>query len=385
MRVSALVPLLAAAPTAVTLFSPMVVLMSTPKPFVSILVPAYNEALVLHPNLASICAYMQRLELEKDYDWELVIVNDGSQDNTGAIATTFAQSHPNVTVVHHAVNRGLGQALRSGLAQCHGDCVITLDCDLSYAPEHIELLLGKQQQTQAHIVVTSPYMRGGKVSNVPWVRRMLSRWANRFLSGAAKRDISTLTGMVRAYDTDFLKGLHLKANGMDINPEVIHKAQLLGARIEEIPAHLNWRSPPQSSSPHAPTPGARRQSSMKIWRQTWAILFYGFMFRPVMFFIVPSVIFFGLSLYANGWALIHSWTNYRALAQTNAFPNPTEAVANAFQQAPHTFMIGGITMILAVQLFSLGVLAVQSKSYFEEIFYLGSAIYRNSHKGRGLR
>ena len=353
--------------------------LSGTKPFVSILVPAYNEALVLQPNLTSLCTYMHWLE--QDYDWELVIVNDGSQDDTGAIATAFAQAHPNVKVVHHAVNRGLGQAIQSGLVQCHGDCVITLDIDLSYAPEHIEQLLRKQRQTQAHIVVTSPYMKGGQVSNVPWLRRTLSVCANWFLSLASKRNISTLTGMVRAYDRDFLRGLHLRANGMDINPEVIHKAQLLGAKIEEIPAHLNWRSP-SMETPQPHIRGTQRQSSMKIWRQTWATLFYGFMFRPVMFFIVPSLFCFGLSLYANSWVLIHCWNNYQKLAQIHPFPNPTEAVAHAFQQAPHTFMIGGITLMLAIQLFSLGVLAVQSKSYFEEIFYLGSAIYRNSQGDR---
>ena len=353
------------------------------KPLVSILVPAYNEAQVLAPNLTSLCTYMQGLEA--DYDWELVIVNDGSQDDTGAIAMAFAHAHPKSTVVHHTVNRGLGQAIRTGLAQCRGDCVITLDVDLSYAPDHIEHLLSKQRQTQAHIVVTSPYMRGGTVSNVPWLRRMLSQWANRFLSVAAKRDISTLTGMVRAYDREFLKGVHLKANSMDINPEVIHKAQLLGARIEEIPAHLSWKSPPSTASPRSRRRGGRRQSSMKIWRQSWATLFYGFLFRPVMFFIVPSVICFGFSLYANTWALIHCWNNYQILAQTSSFTNPTEAVANAFQQSPHTFIIGGMTLMLAIQLFSLGILAVQSKSYFEEIFYLGSAIYRNSQNERDIR
>jgi hypothetical protein len=54
------------------------------------------------------------------------------------------------------------------------------------------------------------------------------------------------------------------------------------------------------------------------------------------------------------------------------------AIARAFQGAPHTFVIGGMLLMLSIQLFSLGVLAVQSKSYFEEIFYLASAIYRQN-------
>jgi glycosyltransferase involved in cell wall biosynthesis len=309
--------------------------------------------------------------LECEYRWELLIVNDGSQDNTGELAEHFAGSRNNVYVVHHLTNFGLGQALRSGFEHCQGQYIVTLDLDLSYSPDHIERLLWKIQQTHAKVVVASPYMQGGKVSNVPWFRRFLSVRANQFLSLAARRNVSTLTGMVRVYDARFLNLLNLKSEGMDINPEVIHKAMILNARVEEIPAHLHWQA---SSIQGKKAP--RRKSSMKILRHTWAMIYYGFVFRPVMFFIVPSLIFLLFSLYAIAWVLIHCWTSYQQLAQISPFPDPTEAVAIAFQHAPHAFIIGGMLLMLSIQLFSLGVLAVQSKRYFEETFYLGTAIFR---------
>lgn len=342
------------------------------RPLVSIVIPAYNEELVLESNLDILCAYMSRLEAE--YDWELLIVNDGSRDRTGQLAEKFAKHHKKVFVVHHPINMGMGQALKTGFSHCQGDYIVTLDLDLSYAPEHIERLLSRIRQTGARVVVTSPYMQGGRVSNVPGLRKFLSIWANRFLSLAAKRNISTLTGMVRVYDARFLAGLNPRASGMEINPEIIHKTMLLEEKIEEIPAHLHWRTPAASSGPKKP----RRQSSMKILKHTWAVFYYGFVFRPVMFFILPSLFFFLLSAYCIIWMLIHCWTNYQILAQAAPFPDPTVAVANAFQQAPHTFIIGGMLLMLSIQLFSLGILAVQSKRYFEEIFYLGSAIYRST-------
>jgi glycosyltransferase involved in cell wall biosynthesis len=341
-------------------------------PLISLVIPAYNEAAILQENLGHI--YEHVLQNADNFRWELVIVNDGSKDETGRIAADFARDKPDVLIVHHPSNQGLGRALKSGFAYAGGDYIITLDVDLSYAPYHIEILLDKILETQAQIVVASPYMPGGKVSNVPRLRKELSLWANRFLSLTDKRTLSTFTGMVRIYDAHFLKGLNLKSTGMDINPEIIHKAQLLGARIEEAPAHLHWVEGLGMAE------GARRsnprQSSMKIFRHTWAILFYGFLFRPVMFFIMPSVILFLLSLYADTWAIIHCVSNYQKLALTERFPDLTVAVANAFQQAPHTFILGGMLLMLSIQLFSLGILAVQSKSYFEEIFYLASAIYR---------
>jgi glycosyltransferase involved in cell wall biosynthesis len=348
---------------------------------VSIIVPAYNESEILEHNLDILYQYMEYLG--RDYDWEIIIVNDGSKDNSGALAEGFARSKPYVRVIHHRVNAGLGQALRTGFAAANGEYMVTLDIDLSYTPEHIELLLYRIVNSGADVVVTSPYMRGGQVSNVPWLRLVLSVWANRFLSAAAKRNVSTLTGMVRAYRTSFVRSLNLKTSGMDINPEVIHKGIVLGAKIEEIPAHLNWRTQNDSrrASHDRPKPN-RRKSSMKILRHTWSTFYFGFVFRPVMFFIIPSFFFFLLALYAGGWAAIHSWTNYAALAKLAPVTDPTVAVAAAFQQAPHTFVLGGIFLMLSIQLFSLGILSMQSKRYFEEIFQLGTAIYTTTQRSR---
>jgi glycosyltransferase involved in cell wall biosynthesis len=347
-----------------------------PRPTVSLVVPAYNEALIMPDNLTILCDYMESLAWQ--YDWEMIIVNDGSKDDTGRLAEEFARMRSNVKVVHHRVNRGLGQALKTGFSHSHTDYIVVVDLDLSYAPEHIEHLLQRIQETQAGVVVASPYMPGGSISNVPWFRKQLSIWANRFLAAAAHRNLATLTGMVRVYDANLLRSLNLRSNGMSINPEIIHKALLLLTQVEEIPGHLHWRS-----QPARPGKTGKRKSSMKIIRHTWDIVFSGFLLRPVMFFIIPSLIFFVLSLYTNAWALVHCWTNYQKLHQVTPFPDVTDAIAHAFAQAPHTFFIGGTTMMIAIQLLSLGVLSLQNKSYFEELFFLGTAIYRKTDARSG--
>ncbi|MDX2240343.1 MAG: glycosyltransferase family 2 protein [Leptolyngbyaceae cyanobacterium bins.302] len=340
------------------------------KAFVSLVTPAYNEALILEKNLAVLCSYMESLESE--YDWEVIVINDGSRDSTGECAEAFAKTHPGVRVIHHLQNCGVGQALKTGFEHSRGDYIITLDLDLSYSPEHIELLMHKIRETGAKVVVSSPYTKGGKVSNVPWLRWVLSLWANRFLSFASKSDLSTLTSMVRVYDANFVHSLNLRSMGMEINPEVLHKAKLLEAKIAEVPAHLKWHS--QKAQPKS----KRRKSSMRILKHTWAIFFFGFLFRPVMFFILPSLMFFLISCYANAWVIIHCWNQYRLLGLHTPFVD--QAVAAAFQQSPHTFIIGGMSLMLAIQLFSLGVLSVQNKRYFEEVFYLGTSIYKSTQR-----
>ncbi len=340
------------------------------KPLVSVIVPGYNEAEILENNLGRICRYMATLE--RDYRWELIFVNDGSTDGSGDIAERFAETRDNVFVLHHFTNFRLGQALRYAFNNCRGDYIVTIDADLSYAPDHIEKLLSKIRETRAKIVIASPYLKEGKVSNVPWLRRTLSIWANKYLSFTASGHLSTLTGMVRAYDAKFIKSLNLKSMDTEINEEIIFKGQMLGARIVEIPAHLDWDFHKKI--------GTGRKSSMKIVKKISSCIFSGFLFRPVIFFILPGLVLFLLSLYPITWAFIHTVSEYRMLETGVLRPDYlfSDAVAAAFMKSPHSFLVGGFTLMLSLQIISLGIIAFQNKKYFEELFHLGSSIYKFS-------
>jgi glycosyltransferase involved in cell wall biosynthesis len=355
-------------------FTPVPIAGDDARPLVSLVVPAYNEAALIQNNLNTLCRYMESLEAL--YRWEIVVVNDGSLDNTGELVEAFARSHSNVRVYHHITNFGLGQAFKFAFRHCHGEYVLTLDADLSYSPDHVQRLLAKVTETHAKIVVASPYMEGGRISNVPWLRRRLSVWANRFLAVAAKGHLSTLTSMVRVYDGRFLRSLNLRSKGMEIMPEIIYKARMLNARIEEIPAHLDrglLKETPQ------------RRSGMKLWLRTVSVIMAGFLFRPVMFFLLPGLAVLVFSLYVNGWMVSHFLDHFEALGQYSTFlERASAAVSAAYAGSPHTFIIGIASLMLAVQLISLGILALQSKNYFEEIFHLASTIYRSNNEARDL-
>ena len=351
---------------------------NTKKPLVSVVVPAYNEAEIIEKNLTALCEYMKSLEGE--YSWELIIVNDGSTDATGDLAEVFAQNKNNVYVLHHMYNFRLGQALRYAFSKSQGDFVVVIDMDLSYSPDHIGKMLAKIKESRAKIVIASPYRKGGKVSNVPWIRKLLSVWANRFLCFMATKDwysdrLTNLTGMVRAYDGKFLRSLSLWAMDVDINPEIIYKAKIQRARIVEIPAHLNWKLAKREKS--LPK---RRRSSLKILRTIIQSLLSGFILRPFLFFAIPGFSLLILSLYPITWTFIHTVNHYKKLTQ---FPMSfddrlSEAIGAAFQQSPHAFIVGGLALMVAIQLISLGFLAYQKKRYFAELFYLGSNIHKDT-------
>ncbi len=330
------------------------------RPLVSLVLPAYNEAAVVRQSLGTLCRYMATLEHK--YDWEIVVANDGSRDETSALAKAFAADHPNVFVFDHMVNFGLGQALKFAFNQCRGEYIVTLDMDLSYAPEHIERLLDKLHESHAKIVIASPYLAGGAVENVPAFRKWLSVGANRFLSIAAHGRVKTLTGMVRAYDAKFLRTLDFYSMGMEVNSEILYKAMVLRARIEEIPATLRWNIP-------EPTDGTPpRRSSMRVARYFATLLVSGFLYRPILFFLVPGLMALALFFWCALWMAIDTIM--------------ARGIAAAWRQSPHTFVIGGLSLLAAVQLLSCGLISLQNKCYFEQMFHLGTTTYRSSREGR---
>ncbi|MCI0677548.1 MAG: glycosyltransferase family 2 protein [Actinobacteria bacterium] len=332
------------------------------RPLLSVVLPAYNEEALIAETLRLVCGHLRTLE--RRYDWEVLVVDDGSKDDTSSIVADFAIKEPRVRLLRHVTNFNLGQALRYAFNRARGDFVITLDSDLSYGPDHIELLADTIIETRAKIVIASPYIEGGKVTAVPKLREIMSRMANKLLALTAKGSLTTITGMVRAYDRRFLLGLDLKATDFEINTEIIYKAQLLRALIVEVPAHLDWS--------RQQAVGSRRTSSIRVARAIASQAFSSFLFRPFMYFIVPGLVILVLSLYSLGWAVYHS-LRFWATPEVTDF---SDAVLDAFELSPHSFLVGGISLVVAIQLISLGILSAQQKRYFDELFHLGTAAYR---------
>jgi glycosyltransferase involved in cell wall biosynthesis len=350
------------------------------RPFVSVVTPAFNESAVILENLNTIYRYLQ--SIEERYRWEMIVINDGSTDDTGVLAEDFAQGKRQVYILHHMHNFRLGQALRYAFSRCSGDYIVVLDLDLSYGVEHISKLLDKISKSHARIVIASPFMKGGKISNVPKFRKFLSIRANRFLCLMAPRDrfsdkITNITGMVRAYDAEFLKKLNLKATDYNINPEIIYKAKILRARIVEIPAHLDWGTIRAKRN---------RRSGLRVIRNILQSFMSGFIFRPFMFFIMPGILLFMFSLYPLYWVFFHTNRFYQSYANLGlkAGGRLSEAIGAAFRLSPHAFIVGGIVLMVAIQLISLGFLAFQNKRYFEELYHFNSTLFYTSQQKRKI-
>ena len=342
-------------------------------PFVSIVASVYNEAAILKENLCVIYNYMNSLK----YSWELICVNDGSKDDTGKIADDFAKGKENVKILHNKTNLLLGNSLRKAFQACEGEYIVTMDIDLSYSTEHIERMLSTIIETNADVVIASPYMKGGKVSGVPFIRGLLSRVVNKFLSLLPHQKINTFTGMVRAYNGNFLRNLSLKAQDFEINTEIIYKTLLLRGRIVEIPAHLDWSYDEKTPS--------ERKSKVKFVRGILSGLMSGFIFRPYIFFMFLGSVLMILSLYLIIWLIINTITIYPYITSGTYFDDTFSAtIAEIFRRKPHAFFVAGISLILSIQFLSLGFLSLQSKRYFEELFHLNTTILRKQNNTKQI-
>ena len=336
------------------------------RPLVSIILPAFNEAAILEQNIVVIEEYLRSIEAR--YRFEIMIINDGSSDGTGEIAEDLASRFPNLRVLHHPTNFGLGQAFKTGFSESRGDYVVTMDVDLSYSPDHIGAMLDKIVTTRAKLVLASPYAEGGRLTAVPAKRKFFSIWGNRFLRLFARGNTSTITCMVRAYDGPFIRALALRSLGMDVMPETVYKTMVLRGRIEEIPAHLDWTRQVAA--------GPQRSSSMRIVRHIFSTILSGFLFRPFMFLVVPGLVMLFFSMWVNLWMVVHFFEALLGPETASAPDRISAAVSLAYQRYPHTFLVGLLSLMLAIQLVGLGAIALQMKHYFEELFHQGSVLRR---------
>lgn len=194
--------------------------------------PAHDEEANVVPMAEKLLAVLPQVAAR----FELVIVDDGSRDRTGALADEFARTHPGVRVVHHAVNRGYGGAIKSGLAACRLDYVFYTDGDCQFDPVEIARLIG--QLHRADVIIGYRARRADGV--VRWLNGVAWNVLIRALFRLPVRDVDCAFKLFR---TNTLAGLEPSAEGAMISTELLARIHERGHRIVEVPvSHYPRRS-----------------------------------------------------------------------------------------------------------------------------------------------
>jgi dolichol-phosphate mannosyltransferase len=222
-------------------------------PHLSIVVPFYNEGEMVESTVAALARE----------DAEFIFVDDGSTDGTGERLFNAARTSANIRVIVHEQNRGANAALLTGLYAATGESIVVLDADLSYGPEHVDVLVSALRSQYAAIAVASPYHLDGTVFNVPPTRLALSVAANRIFRGITRSHVATYTGMVRAYSRNFLSRVDPRELTGEINCALILAALARGERVVEVPARLAWPDIRRATA---------RLSARSLARRTGAVL-----------------------------------------------------------------------------------------------------------------
>jgi glycosyltransferase involved in cell wall biosynthesis len=207
-------------------------------PALSLVFPAFNEAANLPALIESAISIAESLGL----DFEIVIVDDGSQDRSAELLAAHCADDSRVRAVHHAANRGYGAALRSGLREARGNLVFFSDADLQFDLAEIRRLLEHAGDFDIVAGYRSP-------RRDPWIRRAIAWvWGGlvRRIFDLPVRDIDCA---FKVFRREVLDAIPIESIGAFVNTEILARAQAGGFAIKQIPVtHHRRRSGRQTGA-----------------------------------------------------------------------------------------------------------------------------------------
>jgi glycosyltransferase involved in cell wall biosynthesis len=208
---------------------------------ISLIIPVYNEEEMLKTYDKDFFPVVDDLKNTLHETFEIVLVDDKSQDSSWNIINGFIEKRPGIIGVRHEKNRGMGGAINTGIVKSHGNLLVFLDADLTFKPQDIRILLEEYQRFSAECISGSPYLLPGLMDDVePW-RMFLSRCVNilyRLLLGTR---ITSVSPIFRLYKRGVFDEITVLSENFEINAEILSKMIFKGMTIREVPVALHER------------------------------------------------------------------------------------------------------------------------------------------------
>jgi len=222
------------------------------KEILYVVLPCYNEEENIKELIREWKAQEQKL-YHRNIILQLIIVNDGSSDNTLNIVKELEKIMGNLKVLNHEINRGLGEAINTGIAyvisQKKKGLLCIMDSDLTHDPHYVYSMLDKLKAEDLHCVIASRYRKGSRVEGLAFIRVFLSYGARVVYTLTLRvPNVRDYTCGYRLYKVDILEALFEKYDGKIVKErsfacmmELLYKLSLEGYNIGEVPFILKYQ------------------------------------------------------------------------------------------------------------------------------------------------
>lgn len=213
--------------------------MTPSTPTLSIVIPAYNEEKRISKTLARMTRYLA----DQPYTSEVIVVDDGSRDNTLSKIAEFQS----IRVIRLLKNSGKGSAIRQGVLEAHGSAILFSDADLSTPIEEVQKCL-EALRDGADIAIGSRALEASDiVVRQPWYRDTMGKIFNLFVLTVVMRGIRDTQCGFKCFKADVAKTLFqiARISRFSFDVEILYLARKKGYRIRQIP--IQWRNDPASS------------------------------------------------------------------------------------------------------------------------------------------
>jgi glycosyltransferase involved in cell wall biosynthesis len=208
------------------------------RPYLSVVIPAYNEALRIGTTLGKVRDYLA----SRNYETELIVVDDGSTDATPELLRDFAARHPGMRGLRNESNCGKGFTVRRGVLEALGELVLFTDADLSAPIEETNKLLAALEADRADAAIGSRALDRRLIGVAqPWYRTNAGRVFNlivRAITGLKIHDTQCGLKLFRAGSARRAFELQ-RVRGFGFDPEVLFLIERLGGKVVEVPVRWN--------------------------------------------------------------------------------------------------------------------------------------------------
>lgn len=205
--------------------------------YLSVIIPSYNEAKIIKKTIEEVSGFLSK----KRYSWEIVIVDDGSTDNSKEVISKLLE--PGVRLVNYKPNRGKGGALKRGIKEAKGKFIIFTDADLSVPIKTIDAVLARINDGDCDVVIgTRKNSRAKVLIHQPWLRENLGKGFTLLTQIITGVNVSDFTCGFKCFTSKSAKTIFGRSllSRWAYDAEVLFLAKKYGYLIAEIP--VTWRN-----------------------------------------------------------------------------------------------------------------------------------------------